>query len=227
MIITIDGPGGSGKSTVSRLLARKINFLYLDTGAMYRAVALAARREGVDPGDGKRLGVLCRVLDLHFNTDKEPPQLFMGKEDISMAIRGPEMDMLSSEVSAVKEVREAMVSLQRKMATGARLVVEGRDMGTVVFPEAEHKFFLTASPQVRAERRYKERLERGESVSRCDVETELENRDRQDETRSISPLRPAEDAIVIDSTDLVPEAVVEAILGHLVGRDVGKGFPHK
>jgi len=215
-IITIDGPGGSGKSTISRMLAKRVNFLYLDTGAMYRAVALAATREKMDLGDGKKLGGLCKSLDLHFNTDVEPPRLLLGDEDISMAIRGPEMDMFSSEVSAVREVREAMVSLQRKMAKGAKIIAEGRDMGTVVFPEAGHKFFLIASHEVRAERRYRERLERGESVSRGIVEAELRKRDHQDESRSISPLRPAEDAIVIDSTGLIPETVVEKILDLMI-----------
>ena len=214
-IITIDGPGGSGKSTVSRILAGKINFLYLDTGAMYRAVALAAKRDGIDFGDGPGLCGLCKMLDLRFDTSEDPPRLLLDNQDISLAIRGPEMDMLSSEVSAVKEVREAMVSLQRKIAKGAKLVAEGRDMGTVVFPEARCKFFLTASPEIRAERRYRERVERGESVSRSVVGEELKKRDRQDETRSISPLRPASDAIVIDSTSLSPWEVVEEIVTHL------------
>jgi len=214
-IITIDGPGGSGKSTVSRILAGKINFLYLDTGAMYRAVALAAKRDGIDFGDGPGLCGLCKMLDLRFDTNEDPPRLLLDNQDISLAIRGSEMDMLSSEVSAVKEVREAMVSLQRKIAKGAKLVAEGRDMGTVVFPEARCKFFLTASPEIRAERRYRERMERGESVSRSVVGEELKKRDRQDETRSISPLRPASDAIVIDSTGLGPWEVVEEIVTHL------------
>lgn len=214
-IITIDGPGGSGKSTVSRILAGKINFLYLDTGAMYRAVALAAKRDGIDFGDGPGLCGLCKMLDLRFDTNEDPPRLFLDNQDISLAIRGPEMDMLSSEVSAVKEVREAMVSLQRKIAKGAKLVAEGRDMGTVVFPEARCKFFLTASPEIRAKRRYRERVARGESVSRSVVGEELKKRDRQDETRSISPLRPASDAIVIDSTSLGPWEVVEEIMTHL------------
>ena len=214
-IITIDGPGGSGKSTVSRILAGKINFLYLDTGATYRAVALTAKRDGIDFGDGPGLCGLCKMLDLRFDTSEDPPRLLLDNQDISLAIRGPEMDMLSSEVSAVKEVREAMVSLQRKIAKGAKLVAEGRDMGTVVFPEARCKFFLTASPEIRAERRYRERVERGESVSRSVVGEELKKRDRQDETRSISPLRPASDAIVIDSTGLGPWEVVEEIVTHL------------
>jgi cytidylate kinase len=182
---------------------------------MYRAVALAAKRDGIDFGDGPGLCGLCKMLDLRFDTNEDPPRLFLDNQDISLAIRGPEMDMLSSEVSAVKEVREAMVSLQRKIAKGAKLVAEGRDMGTVVFPEARCKFFLTASPEIRAERRYRERVDRGESVSRSVVGEELKRRDRQDETRSISPLRPASDAIVIDSTGLGPWEVVEEIVTHL------------
>ncbi|MCD4715872.1 MAG: (d)CMP kinase [Desulfobacterales bacterium] len=214
-IITIDGPAGSGKSTISRALAKKINFLYLDTGAMYRAVALDAKRRGISPDNGRRMGDLIKSMDLHFKTDEDPPKLFLGSEDISLAIRSPEMDMLASRVSAVKEVREGMSHLQRKMARGLKVVAEGRDMGTVVFPDAEHKFFLTALPRVRAERRYKERLGRGESVSKEIVESELKKRDKNDKTRSLAPLKPAEDAKIIDSTQLTPEQVVEEIMGHL------------
>lgn len=218
-VITIDGPAGSGKSTVSRLLAKKINCLYLDTGAMYRAVALAASRKGISFSDGKRLGELCRPLELHFMTDADPPRLFLGKEDISVAIRTPDMDMLSSKVSAVKEVREAMMELQRKMARGISIVVEGRDMGTVVFPEARHKFFLTASPEVRAERRYKEMVGRGESVSKEVVEAKLRKRDHQDKTRSLAPLKPATSAKLIDSTKLTPDEIVRDILKDLKKRN--------
>ncbi|MCP4666733.1 MAG: (d)CMP kinase [Deltaproteobacteria bacterium] len=214
-VIAIDGPAGSGKSTISRILAKRIHCLYLDTGAMYRAVALVADRTGVGLSNGKELRDLCQEVALRFKTDEDPPRLFSGDEDISGAIRSPEMDMLSSTVSAVKEVREAMVTLQRKMAEGVKLVAEGRDMGTVVFPRAQYKFFLTASPEIRAQRRYRERLERGESISRGLVEEELRQRDRQDQTRSLAPLKPAHDAVVIDSTALTPEEVIEKILGYL------------
>ncbi len=214
-VITIDGPAGSGKSTISRLLAKKIGYLYLDTGAMYRAVALAAKREKIHLNDGKALEELCNSLDLRFITDQVPPRLFLNGEDISAAIRSPEMDMASSEVSAVSEVRKAMTGLQRKMAKGMTLVAEGRDMGTVVFPDAKHKFYLTASLEIRTERRYKERLGRGETVHMAFVESELNKRDHQDKPRPIAPLRPAEDAKIIDTTEMTPEQVIGTILCQL------------
>jgi len=214
-VITIDGPAGSGKSTVSRLVAKMTGRIYLDTGAMYRAVALAAKRGGVNPSDGKSLKYLCESLNLHFNMQENNVRLFLDSEDISLAIRSPEIDMLSSNISAVGEVRKAMSHLQRKIAEDHSLVAEGRDMGTVVFPEAKHKFFLTASPEVRAERRYRERVDRGEAVSRKVVEAEVRKRDHQDQTRHLSPLRPAVDARVIDSTQLEVEKVVSQILYYL------------
>jgi cytidylate kinase len=214
-VITIDGPAGSGKSTVARLLARKLGFLYLDTGAMYRAVALAAREQGLDTGDPAGLGTLCSSLPLSFKGDEDPPRVYLAEKDITTAIRSPEMDLLSSSISAVREVRTAMKELQRAMAQGADIVAEGRDMGTVVFSDARHKFFLTASPEVRAARRYRERTERGESVSMDVVEAEIRKRDHQDQTRVLAPLKPARDAEVIDTSDLTPEGVLEGILGSL------------
>jgi cytidylate kinase len=211
-VITIDGPAGSGKSTVSRLLAKKLNYLYLDTGAMYRAVALEAKRRGIDPNDGKKLGDLCRSLCLRFKTDEDPPKLFLDQEDISTEIRTPEIDMLSSDISAVREVRNAMVELQRKMVKSLNVVAEGRDMGTVVFKDSKHKYFLRASPEVRAERRYKERLARGETVFKSVVVKEITRRDDQDSGRSLAPLRVAEDAKIIDSSALTPEEVVGKII---------------
>ncbi|MFC1883135.1 (d)CMP kinase [Thermodesulfobacteriota bacterium] len=214
-VITVDGPAGSGKSTVSRKLAKRLNRVYLDTGALYRAVALMAKRSGLKKDDAKKLRKLCSEIDLHFDYNADPPKLYLGEENITEAIRSPEMDLLSSTISAVRDVRNEMAHLQRRMAEQAPVVAEGRDMGTVVFPEAKNKFFLTASVKTRAERRYNERMERGEPVSLAVVENELKKRDLQDETRTIAPLKPAKDAIVVDSTHLSPDQVVEEILGHI------------
>jgi len=218
-IIAIDGPAGSGKSTVSRLLAARLGYLYLDTGAMYRAVALQAKRKNVDLKDAEKTSKLCRDLDLHFKTLDGATRLFLGVEDISAAIRNPEMDMLSSAISAIKEVRQAMTLLQRNMAEQRGVVAEGRDMGTVVFPNAECKFFIDADPEVRAGRRYRERLARGEEVSRQEVEKELRKRDDQDMTRALAPLMPAKDAILLDTTNLTVEEVVETMVKTIEGGD--------
>ena len=211
-MITIDGPAGSGKSTVSRMIAKALQFFYLDTGAMYRAVALQAKREGVDYDDKEELKRICKNIDLNFWMDGIHNKLSIGNEDVSLAIRTPEMDMLSSRISAVKEVRDAMKALQRKLGRKGKVVAEGRDMGTVVFPEAAHKFFLTATQEIRAERRFKERQSRGEPISMAEVMKELKDRDNQDTHRDIAPLRPAEDAKIIDSTALNQNEVTEIIL---------------
>jgi cytidylate kinase len=211
-IITIDGPAGSGKSTVSRLLAKRLGYLYLDTGAMYRAAALQSLRQGVTPTETERLGRLCKAMTLQFRVEEGENRLYLGAEDISAAIRTPEMDLLASTVSAVKEVREAMTELQRELGKKGCIVAEGRDMGTVVFPEAGFKFFLTADAEVRAERRYRERILRGESVRKEEVEKELAQRDEQDTLRPIAPLRPPKDARIIDSSALSPDQIVRLML---------------
>ncbi|NTV55992.1 MAG: (d)CMP kinase, partial [Deltaproteobacteria bacterium] len=182
------------------------------TGAMYRAVALQAKRESVDLKDREKISRLCRDLDLHFKTVDGKTRIFLGSEDISAAIRSPEMDMLSSAISAIKEVRQAMTLLQRKMAGQGGVVAEGRDMGTVVFPDADCKFFVDADSGVRAGRRYRERLERGEAVSMGEVEKELRKRDDQDTTRALAPLVPAKDAVIMDTTNMTVEEVVEKMI---------------
>jgi len=219
-IITVDGPAGAGKSTISRLMAKKLGLLYLDTGAMYRAVALQAAREGIDVGDGPKLFAMCAHLDLHFSQDWQGLRVYIGKEDVSSAIRRPEMDMLSSRVSATREVREAMTELQREIGKSGGLIAEGRDMGTIVFPHADHKFFISASLEARTERRYKERAGRGESISREEVKRELRKRDEQDESRSIAPLHPADGAIIIDTTLLSVEQVMEDVLHKIRGKRI-------
>ena len=211
-IITIDGPAGSGKSTVSLMIAETLQFFYLDTGAMYRAVALQAKREGVDHADNKKLERICENIDLNFRMGGDCNKLSLGGEDVTSAIRSPEMDMLSSKISAVKEVRDAMKALQRKMGRKGRMVAEGRDMGTVVFPDADYKFFITASQEIRAKRRFKERRDRGEKVSMAEVAEELKKRDNQDTNREIAPLRPAKDAEVVDTTALNKNEVADLIL---------------
>ena len=215
MVITVDGPAGGGKSTVSRLLAAALGVLYLDTGAMYRAVALQARRAGINPDDGKGLARLCRETELHFEAVNGAVKLFVDREDVSLAIRSPEIDWLSSRISAVREVREAMTEMQRRIGRDGGLVAEGRDMGTVVFPEADAKFFLTAAPETRVERRYRERIRRGEEVAREEVKKELTRRDEQDMKRTLAPLVPAEDAVILDTTALNPEQAVEVMLGRI------------
>jgi cytidylate kinase len=211
LVVTIDGPAGSGKSTISRLLAEKMHLLYLDTGAMYRAVALAAQRQGLDVDQGALLGEMCQRLDLNFDRTVDPPVVRLGKEDVSAAIRTPEMDMLSSKISTVREVREEMTKLQRKIGDSGGLIAEGRDMGTVVFPQAGLKIFLTASLEERVERRYRERVNRGERMSRKRVRSELEKRDEQDSLRALAPLRPAEDAEIIDTSCMRIDQVVEYV----------------
>jgi len=213
LIIAVDGPAGSGKSTVSRLIAKRLGLLYLDTGAMYRAAALQAQRKGIDFADGQGLFNMCMELDLKFIPDGDNGKILIGNEDITSGIRSPEMDMLASRISAVKEVRESMTVLQQKIGmTSDGLVAEGRDMGTVVFPDAAYKFFITASVPERAKRRYLERINRGESILIEKVEEELKKRDRQDSGRAIAPLRPADDAEIIDTTGIDINQVIEGIL---------------
>jgi cytidylate kinase len=211
-VIAIDGPTGSGKSTVSRLVAKRLNYAYLDTGAMYRVAALAIKRAGVGLQDEAAIATICNGLDIRFVPRGEATRVYLGHEDVSEAIRKPSMDMLASDASALEVVRKAMAGLQRKIASQGSLVAEGRDMGTVVFPDARHKFYLDASLEVRVDRRFKERQSKGEHISRDEVEEDLIKRDQQDMSRSLAPLKPAEDATIIDTTELTLSQVVEAIL---------------
>lgn len=204
MIVTIDGPAGSGKSTAARGLAASLGFDFLDTGAMYRAVALALTRAGIDFADEARGAVHLETLKI----DMPPGRIVLNGEDISRTIRTPELASASSKVAAFAYVRTFLVEHQRTIARGRSMVCEGRDQGTVVFPDAECKFFLTASAQSRARRRFDEMRNRGLSVDFAAVLAEQEERDQRDLSRSIAPLRPAPDAIVIDTSDMSVEQTV-------------------
>jgi len=210
--VTIDGPAGAGKSTVGKMLARRLNYMYLDTGAMYRAVALRAKREGIDPKDEPGLERLCAQMEISFQETGEGQRLICQEEDVTERIRDPEIGWMASVVSMMRPVREAMGALQRRMGSRGGVVAEGRDMGTVVFPDARFKFFLVADPRERSLRRYREMKARGREMNLEEVESEVRERDAQDSSRELAPLKPAEDAHLIDSSELTPEEVVARML---------------
>jgi cytidylate kinase len=214
ILITIDGPAGAGKTTVSRALAEAVGYRYIDTGALYRAVGLAAVRDGVGPEDGACLDRVCRGLTLGFDRTEAGTRLLLNGEDVTGLIRTPEMSMMASAVSARPVVRRFLLSVQKELGRHKEAVFEGRDMGTVIFPEAEVKFFLDASPRVRAERRYRE-MDSSASLTLEAVERDIIQRDKNDSTRAIAPLKPAQDAVIIDSSELSVGAVVEEMLAHI------------
>jgi cytidylate kinase len=211
-LITIDGPTGSGKSTVSRLLAQRLHYHYLDTGAMYRAVGLAILRAGVSLHNKKEITRICNSLEIKFIHEGDATKIYLDNEDVTKAIREPAIDLLASDISALDNVRKVMTILQRKIGSQGPLVAEGRDMGTVVFPEAQHKFYIDASLEVRVDRRFQERQKRGESISMEKVKKDLIKRDNQDMNRHLSPLKPARDANIIDTTNLSPHQIVGKIM---------------
>ena len=215
MIIAIDGPSGAGKSSVSKLVATELGFACLDTGAMYRSVAWQAVHDGVALDDNEALGKLARTYDIEFEHEPGNPSpigVFIGGNDVTLAIRTLEIDRAVSPVSAAPAVREALVAQQQRIGRAGNYVVEGRDIGTVVFPDAEVKLFQTASDEARARRRVLQNEQRG--VGSTDFEEVLADiirRDTADSTRATSPLKPADDAVHIDSSDMTIEEVVEAI----------------
>ena len=213
LLITIDGPAGAGKTTVSRTLADRLGYRYIDTGALYRAVALAVKTRGCNPENDAELRRVCAELELAFVQKKEGLCLFLNREDITDRIRTAEITMLASAISARSVVREYLLDLQRNLGKEKAAVFEGRDMGTVVFPEADLKFFLDASTRARALRRYGE-LKSNSTQTLEEVGLDIQRRDRNDSTRELAPLKPAQDAIMVDSTELSVAEVVELMVSH-------------
>jgi len=222
LLVAIDGPAGAGKSAAARALAQRLRLPYLDTGAMYRAVALASLRAGVafplveaQRADVERIAAALRV---EFRGDARSPRVLLDGEDVTADLRTPEVSQLSSEVSVLPVVRREMVRRQRSLAARGGGVVEGRDIGTVVFPDAPVKVFLTASPEVRARRRFDELRERGAAVEWEEVLRDQRDRDARDAGRADSPMRPATDAFVLDTTGLSLADVVEALVAIVLRR---------
>ena len=207
LIVTIDGPAGAGKTTVSQRLAMALNYRYVDTGALYRAVALAACERGVRADDHDGLAAVCRDLTLTFVPGKNGSRLLSNGSDVTERLRTPEIAMVASAASALPAVRSYLLDVQRAIGREKNAVFEGRDMGTVVFPDADVKFFLDASPETRAMRRYREYAGKTDQ-SLEDVAEDMRKRDQNDSSRELAPLRPAEDAVRIDATRLSVEQVV-------------------
>jgi len=213
LIVAIDGPAGAGKSTVSRLLARRLGLSLVDTGAIYRCVALAAGRADLPLDDDAGLWALLQRLQVTFKVVGEDNRVYLDGEDVSSAIRTPEISMGASRVSGRPVVRDGLLSLQRRLALAAErgAVLEGRDIGTVVFPDADVKFFLEANAEVRARRRYEELFQKGVESTLSDVLADQQKRDRADSEREVAPLKAAEDAVRIDSSGLPLSEVVHAL----------------
>lgn len=222
MIIAIDGPSGAGKSTLGRMIARELGYLYIDTGAMYRAVALAVIESSARLNDAERVAKVAESADIHLEGDPDSLRVSLNGRDISEEIRTEEVSHVASVISTIPEVRRTLVERQRKMGERGRVVMDGRDIGTVVFPNADIKFFLTAQPQERASRRFKEERLRERDVTFEDTLTDINTRDQRDSTRADSPLAIADSAIVIDSTDLSIEEVGDRMLAFIRERLSGK-----
>ena len=224
IIIAIDGPAGAGKSTIARNVAARLGFLYLDTGAMYRAIALWATRTGVSYDDMHRLEQLALVAEIEFDAANQ--RIKLNGEDVTEAVRAPEMSAAASKVAAVPAVRRALVEKQRHMSDSSNIVMEGRDIGSVVFPDATVKIFLDAPTDIRAHRRTRELAVTGRNIETGATALEIEERDRRDRTRAEAPLMQAPDAVYIDSGALSIEQVEEAVLKIVRERTTnGKEYP--
>lgn len=211
--IAIDGPAGAGKSTIAKKVAKELSFIYVDTGAMYRAMALYLHRNGIDAEDTERIAAACGGADISIKYRNGEQVVLLGGENVNPFLRTQEVSAMASKSSAVPQVRTRLVQLQQELAASQNVVMDGRDIGTVVLPDAQVKIYLTASVEVRARRRFLELQEKGEPAVFEDIAAEIAERDHRDMTREVSPLKQAEDAVLVDSSDLTIEEVAERILG--------------
>lgn len=210
--VTIDGPAGAGKSTLARAAARALGMIYLDTGAMYRTCGLACKRAGVSPDDREAIAAVVDKSRVDVRFENGEQHIYLDDEDVTGLIRSSEISVWASDVSAIPAVRHRMVAIQREIASKRAIVVDGRDIGTHVLPDAECKIFLTASPEVRARRRFEELVEKGETPDFDAVLADINYRDKQDSEREFAPLKQADDAILLDSTALSAEEVLAKVL---------------
>ncbi len=216
MIIAIDGPAGAGKSTIAKIVAGELGFLYIDTGAMYRALTLKAIEEKVDAQDAAGLIELARHSAIDLKNDAGGSlEIFLDGRDVSALIRQPRITKLVSDIAKIKGVREVMLGLQRKLGKLRDSVLDGRDIGTVVFPDADRKFYIDAHPEERTRRRHKELKELGQEINPEEVAKDIKNRDTIDSTREFAPLKKADDAIYIDTTNMTIEEVVKEVLSRI------------
>ncbi len=210
--IAIDGPSGSGKSTLAKGLAEKLGYLYVDTGAIYRTVGLFAKRNGIDPSDEKAISARFDDIKIDLGWGENGQIVYLCGEDVSQSIRTPEASMYASAVSALPAVRNFLLNLQRSVAQKSNVIMDGRDIGTVILPDADVKIFMHADPEIRARRRYDELIAKGKNVTFEDVFADMQQRDKNDSTRAVAPCVPAEDAVMFDNSDLDVAGTVEKAL---------------
>ena len=210
--VAIDGPSGAGKSTVARAAAARLGYVYVDTGAMYRAIGLAVCRRGISGENAAGIAAALPEIEIRLAYQDGAQRVLLNDEDVSDAIRTPEIAHYASKVSAVPEVRQFLLDVQRYMAKKGNILMDGRDIGTVILPDAPVKIFLTASAETRAERRYLELAEKGQQVTREGVLHDIVERDRQDMTRAVAPLKQAEDAVLLDTSNMTLDESIEAVL---------------
>jgi len=212
LVIAIDGPSGAGKSTVARLLAQRLGYIYIDTGAMYRAIGWKSRQEGIAATDEQGLAALCARTEVSIKKDNNDPRIYVDGFDVSGEIRTPEMGMMASAVSRSPAVRARLLTLQRELGRGGGVVMDGRDIGTVIFPDADLKFFLEANAEERGRRRYHELKAKGMDVDLMHITREIIDRDEQDSGRALAPLKQASDAILVDSSAMGIDEVLSLML---------------